>query len=343
MKILVTGTAGFIGHKMVKVLAEEGAEIVGIDNLNAYYSVGLKLARLADTGIALPEDDTGQAVQSHTLPRYRFLRMDLTDRDALDQLFGEERFTHVLNLAAQAGVRYSIENPDVYVQSNVVGFLNILECCRRHGVQTLVYASSSSVYGMDPKVPFSEDHPTDQPVSLYAATKKSDEVMAYAYSHLFGFTTVGLRFFTVYGPWGRPDMAPMKFMDAIANGREIQVFNNGDMLRDFTFIDDIAEGVRRVLDQTDNGTATIYNIGNSQPIRLLDFIHTIEQVTGRKAKMKMMGMQPGDVARTYADTTRLQRDYGYKPSTSIEEGVRQLYEWYKATPDAPHENNNQQQ
>lgn len=332
MKILITGAAGFIGHKMVKVLSGEGAEIVGLDSINDYYSVDLKYSRLSDTGIAREEIAVGTLVQSHTLPGYRFVRMDLTDREGIDRLFRTEKFTHVLNLAGQAGVRYSIENPYSYVQSNVVGFLNILEACRHYGLPRLVYASSSSVYGMDPHVPFKETDRTDSPVSLYAATKKSEEAMAYSYSKLYRLQTVGLRFFTVYGPWGRPDMAPYKFMKAIANDEEIQVFNHGNMLRDFTYIDDIAEGIRLVLhsDCKDEIPYRIYNIGNSAPVRLLDFIRAIEDVTGHEAKMKMLDMQPGDVVRTYADTSLLQHDFGYKPSTTIAEGIRNLYLWYKA-------------
>lgn len=331
MKILITGAAGFIGYKMVKVLSDEGAEIVGLDSINDYYDVDLKYARLADTGIIKEEVKDGILVQSHSLPGYRFVRMDLTDREGIDRLFRTEGFTHVLNLAGQAGVRYSIENPYSYVQSNVVGFLNILEGCRHHGLPRLVYASSSSVYGMDPHVPFKESDRTDSPVSLYAATKKSEEAMSYAYSKLYRLQTVGLRFFTVYGPWGRPDMAPYKFLKAIIHGDEIQVFNHGDMLRDFTYIDDITEGIRLVLHSEDKEEIPyrIYNIGNSEPVKLLDFIHTIEEVTGRKAKMRMLGMQPGDVVRTYADTTLLQHDFGYKPSTTIADGIHNLYEWYK--------------
>ena len=331
MKILITGAAGFIGHKMVKVLSDEGAEIVGLDSINDYYDVDLKYARLADTGIIKEEVKDGILVQSHSLPGYRFVRMDLTDREGIDHLFRTEGFTHVLNLAGQAGVRYSIENPYSYIQSNVVGFLNILEGCRHHGLPRLVYARSSSVYGMDPHVPFKESDRTDSPVSLYAATKKSEEAMSYAYSKLYHLQTVGLRFFTVYGPWGRPDMAPYKFLKAIIHGDEIQVFNHGDMLRDFTYIDDITEGIRLVLHSEDKEEIPyrIYNIGNSEPVKLLDFIHTIEEVTGRKAKMRMLGMQPGDVVRTYADTTLLQHDFGYKPSTTIADGIHNLYEWYK--------------
>lgn len=332
MKILITGAAGFIGHKMVKVLSEEGAEVVGLDSINDYYSVDLKYSRLADNGIAREDIEDGILVQSRTLPGYRFVRMDLTDREGIDRLFRTEGFTHVLNLAGQAGVRYSIENPYSYVQSNVVGFLNILEGCRHHGLPRLVYASSSSVYGMDPHVPFKETDRTDSPVSLYAATKKSEEAMSYAYSKLYHLQTVGLRFFTVYGPWGRPDMAPYKFMKAIDNDEEIQVFNHGNMLRDFTYIDDIAEGVRLVLHSGNNEEIPyrIYNIGNSEPVRLLDFIKTIEAVTGHKARMKMLDMQPGDVVRTYADTSLLQHDFGYKPSTTIADGISNLYAWYKS-------------
>ena len=332
MKILITGAAGFIGHKMVKVLSEEGAEVVGLDSINDYYSVDLKYSRLADNGIAREDIEDGILVQSRTLPGYRFVRMDLTDREGIDRLFRTEGFTHVLNLGGQAGVRYSIENPYSYVQSNVVGFLNILEGCRHHGLPRLVYASSSSVYGMDPHVPFKETDRTDSPVSLYAATKKSEEAMSYAYSKLYHLQTVGLRFFTVYGPWGRPDMAPYKFMKAIDNDEEIQVFNHGNMLRDFTYIDDIAEGVRLVLhsDNDEEIPYRIYNIGNSEPVRLLDFIKTIENVTGHKARMKMFDMQPGDVVRTYADTSLLQHDFGYKPSTTIADGISNLYAWYKS-------------
>ena len=332
MKILITGAAGFIGHKMVKVLSEEGAEVVGLDSINDYYSVDLKYSRLADNGIAREDIEDGILVQSRTIPGYRFVRMDLTDREGIDRLFRTEGFTHVLNLAGQAGVRYSIENPYSYVQSNVVGFLNILEGCRHHGLPRLVYASSSSVYGMDPHVPFKETDHTDSPVSLYAATKKSEEAMSYAYSKLYHLQTVGLRFFTVYGPWGRPDMAPYKFMKAIDNDEEIQVFNHGNMLRDFTYTDDIAEGVRLVLhsDNDEEIPYRIYNIGNSEPVRLLDFIKTIENVTGHKARMKMLDMQPGDVVRTYADTSLLQHDFGYKPSTTIADGISNLYAWYKS-------------
>lgn len=342
MKILITGAAGFIGHALVKVLAQEDADIVGLDNINDYYTPRLKYQRLADCGIAEADICHGVLVQSRTLPRYRFIHLDLTEKDRILQLFHDEQFTHVVNLGGQAGVRYSIENPYSYIESNVMGFLNILEGCRWNGVGRLLYASSSSVYGEDAHVPFSEDDRTDSPVSLYAATKKSDEVMAHAYSKLFGFETVGLRFFTVYGPWGRPDMAPIKFMRAITSGQPIDVYNEGHMLRDFTYIDDIVRGIMLILQgasfrsrpSSDGGTvpATIYNIGNSQPIHLLDFIHTIEDVTGHKADMHLQGMQPGDVTRTYADCSRLEHDFGYHPSTTLREGIARLWEWFQQNP-----------
>lgn len=332
MKLLITGAAGFIGHRLVKIMAgKEGVEVIGIDALtDHYHDRNLKYERLADTGIRREWIQKGEFVESETLPGYRFGFLDLTDREALFHLFQEEHFTHVCNLAGQAGVRYSIENPYAYVESNVVGFLNLLEACRNQGLPHLVYASSSSIYGMNSHLPFAETDCTDHPVSLYAATKKSDEVMAYAYSKLFHLQTIGLRFFTVYGPWGRVDMAPVKFMKAIVSGEEIQVFNHGDMLRDFTYIDDIVEGVKRVLQAQleEEVPYRIYNIGNSKPVRLLDFIHTIEEVTGCKARMKLLGMQPGDVTRTYADTSRFQKDFGYRPSTSIQEGLSRLYTWF---------------
>lgn len=328
MNILITGAAGFIGHALVKVLAAKpGTTIVGLDNLNDYYTPRLKEARLRDLGIC---SHSTRPTASRTLPNFSFLEADIADSEAMERVFAEGRFTHVCNLAGQAGVRFSIESPLSYVKSNVVGFLNILEGCRNHGVGHLLFASSSSVYGMDEHMPFTETDDTSHPVSLYAATKKSDEVMAYSYTALYGFQTTALRFFTVYGPWGRPDMAPFKFMDAIANDRPIKVFNRGNMLRDFTYIDDIVEGIRLVADAryTDKVPARVYNIGCSHPTRLIDFISTIEQATGRKALMEMMDMQPGDVTRTYADTSRLQRDFGYQPHTLLQEGIGYLYQWY---------------
>ncbi|WP_455590753.1 NAD-dependent epimerase [Bacteroides sp.] len=330
MKILVTGAAGFIGSYMVKALAAQGNEVVGLDIINSYYDVRLKYDRLADTGIAKEQIVENGMVQSSVYPSYRFVKMDLTDRVNLTRLFETERFDVVVNLAAQAGVRYSIENPYAYIESNVVGFVNLLECCRHYPVRHLVYASSSSIYGLNEKVPYAETDKTDSPVSLYAATKKSNELMAHAYSKLYHIPTTGVRFFTVYGPWGRPDMAPFLFMKAILNGEPIKVFNHGEMQRDFTYIDDIVEGVMNIITHpsTESLPFRIYNIGNSAPVELMNFISVIENTAGKKAVKEMMGMQPGDVVCTYADTTRLEKDFGYKPSTSIEEGIGKFYEWY---------------
>ena len=288
MKVLITGAAGFIGFHLVQRLLGRGDEVVGLDNLSDYYSVALKEARLAQ-------------VRSD---RFRFVRMDLADREALPALFAAERFDAVVNLAAQAGVRYSVENPWAYVDSNVVGFLNILECCRHYPVRHLVYASSSSVYGGNEKTPFSEEDRVDDPVSLYAATKKSDELMAGCYAHLYGLKVTGLRLFTVYGPWGRPDMSPMLFASAILAGRPVKVFNHGDMLRDFTYVDDIVEAMVRVLDRVPQ-KHEVFNISCSNPVRLMDFISELERALGRKAEKIMLPMQPGDVYQTYADTTKL--------------------------------------
>jgi len=311
MKVLVTGAAGFIGFHLVQRLLGRGDEVVGLDNLNAYYPVVLKEARLAQ-------------IDSE---RFRFVRMDLADREALPALFAAERFDAVVNLAAQAGVRYSVENPWAYVDSNVVGFLNILECCRHYPVRHLVYASSSSVYGGNEKTPFSEEDRVDNPVSLYAATKKADELMAGCYCHLYGLKATGLRFFTVYGPWGRPDMSPMLFASAILAGKPIKVFNHGDMLRDFTYIDDIVEGVVRVLDRVPD-RHEVFNIGCSSPVKLMDFISEMERALGREADKVMLPMQPGDVYRTYADTGKLERELGYKPSVKLREGIGRFVDWY---------------
>ena len=320
MKILVTGAAGFIGSKLACLLAQRGDEVVGIDNINDYYDIRLKQGRLEEFG-----------------RDFRFVRMDLTDREGLNRLFADEHFDKVVNLAAQAGVRYSITNPYAYLDSNLVGFLNILECCRHHGVQYLVYASSSSVYGMNEKVPFSEDDKVDTPVSLYAATKKANEGMAHAYSKLYGLPTTGLRFFTVYGPWGRPDMAPMLFARAISRGEPIRVFNHGNLSRDFTYIDDIVNGTIGVIDRMpvaadcpNEVPAKVYNIGCSSPVRLMDFIQEIEQALGVEAKKEFLPMQAGDVYQTYADTTKLETEVGYKPSISLHEGITRFIEWYKS-------------
>lgn len=337
MKILVTGAAGFIGFFLVKKLLERGNEIVGLDNINDYYNPSLKYGRLTETGIAQNDIEYGRLVHSRSYPRYRFVKMNLEDRTGLAGLFVAERFDCVCNLAAQAGVRYSIENPFAYVESNLEGFVNVLECCRRNEVSHLVYASSSSVYGANDKIPFTEDDRVDDPVSLYAATKKANELMANVYAKLYGFAATGLRFFTVYGPWGRPDMAPILFAKAIAEGRSIKVFNYGNLYRDFTYIDDIIEGVVRVLDRVsiDDGEGTeqlhkIYNIGCSHPIHLMEFIETIERALKRTAEKVMLPMQPGDVYTTYADTSKLERDFGYKPSVSLESGIGKFIEWYKS-------------
>lgn len=330
MKILITGAAGFIGAACVRALLQEGHVVVGIDNLNSYYDTGLKYARLGNVGIAQSAIRDGVMVGSSTEEHYRFMKMDITDRIGLQALFGNEGFDVVINMAGQAGVRYSIENPFAYVESNVVGFLNVLEACRHNPVRHLVYASSSSVYGMGERVPYSETDRTDRPVSLYAATKKSDELMAYSYSHLYGIPATALRFFTVYGPWGRPDMAPFIFLRSVLEGQLIRIFNHGNMERDFTYIDDIVKGVSGLLEHPADAAVphAIYNIGHAAPVSLMDFIHTIEKVTGLAARMRMEAMQPGDVYRTFADTSRIQQECGYRASVSIEEGIERFYRWY---------------
>ena len=339
MKVLVTGSAGFIGSKLAYRLAERGDEVVGLDNINDYYDVRLKIGRLAECGITRPADYfyDDEMVQSTLFPSYRFTRTDLTHREALEKLFAEENFDVVVNLAAQAGVRYSITNPYAYLDSNLVGFMNILECCRHNQVKYLVYASSSSVYGLNSKVPFSEDDMVDSPVSLYAASKKANELMAHAYSKLYSLPTTGLRFFTVYGPWGRPDMAPMLFAKAISNGEPIKVFNHGDLSRDFTFVDDIIKGTMQVIDNPPVAELCpnevpwrVYTIGCSQPVKLMDFISEIENALGVEAKKEFLPMQQGDVYQTYADTTKLEKEMGYRPTTSLHEGIAQFIAWYKS-------------
>ncbi|MDF4201830.1 NAD-dependent epimerase/dehydratase family protein [Maribacter sp. SA7] len=334
MKILVTGAAGFIGYHLVERLIKSGHEIVGLDNINDYYDINLKYDRLEDSGIKrdlIPEN--GQLSKSLKYSNYRFTKMDITDLIKLQRLFEEEKFNQVVHLAAQAGVRYSLENPHAYVQSNLVGFVNLLECCRNYKIKHFLYASSSSVYGTNSKVPFSEDDNVDKPVSLYAATKKSNELMAHTYSHLYNLPTTGLRFFTVYGPWGRPDMAPMLFADAITKGKAIKVFNNGDMSRDFTYIDDIIDGIEILINHKpevneDNLFYHILNIGNGQPQNLLDFIKAIETSLEVTAKKDFLPMQPGDVPRTWADTKHLQ-ELGYKSAIDIKTGVAIFIEWFK--------------
>ncbi|TLF45916.1 NAD-dependent epimerase [Halomonas urmiana] len=330
MKLLITGVAGFIGHAVAKRLSGQGHEILGIDNLNNYYDVSLKQARL---------DDLTGCEDVH------FLKLDLADREGMAALFAEQRFDRVIHLAAQAGVRYSLENPHIYADSNLIGHLNVLEGCRRQQVEHLVYASSSSVYGMNDKTPFSTSDSVDHPVSLYAATKKANELMAHTYSHLYGMPTTGLRFFTVYGPWGRPDMAMFKFTRAILAGEPLQVFNQGEMSRDFTYIDDIVEGVVRTLDVIPTADPTwrasqggpdsssapyaLYNIGHGSPVGLMDFIRAVEAATGKEAICDYQPMQPGDVPRTWADTEALFAATGYRPRVKVEEGARRFVEWYR--------------
>ena len=331
MKILVTGAAGFIGFYTVKYFAERGDDVVGLDNINDYYDVELKYARVAATGLEKSKIPEGELVTSTLYSNYRFIKADLTDKARIDSLFQTEKFDVVCNLAAQAGVRYSIENPYAYVNSNILGFLNILEACRHFPVKHLVYASSSSVYGLNEKTPYSEEDKVDSPVSLYAATKRADELMAHSYAKLYNIPSTGLRFFTVYGPWGRPDMAPIMFMKAVIQGEPIKVFNYGKLYRDFTYIDDIIEGMAAVINSSPpagNVPQKIYNIGNNKPVALMDFIGAIEKSAGREAIKIMTDMQPGDVYQTYADTSALERDFGYKPHTSIQEGIDQLFSWF---------------
>lgn len=330
-KILITGAAGFIGSALAERLAADGCFVTGIDNINAYYSRELKLSRLCRGGFSFSDIEgieEWETYKSDILPNLTFIRGDITEKDRILDLFAKEKFDIIINLAAQAGVRYSIENPFSYLHNNIEGFLVLLEAARRHKPHHFIYASSSSVYGGNSKVPFSESDFVDNPVSLYAASKKSNELMAHVYSNLYGFPTTGLRFFTVYGPYGRPDMAPMLFSDAILEGRPIKVFNNGDMSRDFTYIDDIVEGVVKVVESyPEDSSSKIYNIGCGHPESLMNFIGVLEKALGKKAIKEMYPMQPGDVKQTYADTTALERDFGYAPSTSLEEGIRKFAEY----------------
>lgn len=343
MKILVTGIAGFIGSAVGSRLLNEGHHVWGIDNLNPYYDVGLKIARLRNLGIDIvPEEGSQTSTRSGKLT---FSRINLEDDEALSTMFSSGQFDVVVHLAAQPGARDSSAHPKAYIRSNIDAFANVLEACREHHTGHLIFASSSSVYGLNGKVPFSESDPTAHPMSLYAATKKSNELMAHAYSQLYGLPVTGLRFFTVYGPWGRPDMSPFLFIDAISRGETIKVFNGGDMLRDFTYIDDIAESVFRVVtklpdpdpgwdaNHPDPASSTspyrIYNIGNQKPVRLIDYIACIEKELGREAKKEMMPMQPGDVYQTYADTSALTAAIGFTPSTPLREGLRKTIDWYK--------------
>ncbi|NRB58878.1 MAG: NAD-dependent epimerase [Winogradskyella sp.] len=335
MKILVTGAAGFIGFFTSKVLIQKGHTVVGLDNINDYYDVNLKYSRLNELGINRNDAEVFNAKCQSTDTGFSFIRLNLEDRENLPKLFEQETFDVVCNLAAQAGVRYSLENPETYVDANLVGFLNILECCRHNKIKHLVYASSSSVYGLNKKIPFSTDDNVDHPISLYAATKKSNELMAHTYSHLFNIPTTGLRFFTVYGPWGRPDMAMFLFTDAIVNDRPIKVFNHGKMERDFTYVDDIVEGVVRICEEdsevrlTNKKLYKVYNIGNNNSVKLLDFIKEIELNLGKEAEKNMMDIQPGDVEKTWADVDELIKDYNYRPNTSIQKGVKSFIDWFK--------------
>jgi UDP-glucuronate 4-epimerase len=344
-KTLITGSAGFIGHHTTHRLIVDGYQVTGLDSINKYYDPDLKFARLYESGIQKEEVEWGKALKSSQHNNYTFYRLELEDKEALLALFEKEKFDYVIHLAAQAGVRYSVENPDAYIGSNVQGFLNILEACRHFPVQHLVYASSSSVYGSNLKTPFSEYDNTDHPISLYAATKKANEMMAHAYSQLYDIPVTGLRFFTVYGPWGRPDMALFLFTKAIIDGEPIQLFNNGYMVRDFTYIDDIVEGIVQTLKlpaqaneqydhynpvpATSNSKFRLFNIGNSSPIQLLDFIEVLEEKIGRKAIKKMFPMQPGDVPGTWADVTALHQLTGYSPKTPIKEGINAFVDWYR--------------
>ncbi|MDP5081731.1 MAG: NAD-dependent epimerase [Winogradskyella sp.] len=336
MKVLVTGAAGFIGFFVSKVLLSKGHQVVGLDNINAYYDVNLKFSRLKELGVNRSDAEVYNKLIESENTNFSFVRMNLENREELPKLFKNEGFDVVCNLAAQAGVRYSLENPETYIDSNLVGFLNILECCRHNDIKHLVYASSSSVYGLNDKIPFSTDDNVDHPISLYAATKKSNELMAHTYSHLFKIPSTGLRFFTVYGPWGRPDMAMFLFTDAIINDRPIKVFNHGNMERDFTYIDDIVEGVVRIIEKPtqnridSNTYYKVYNIGNNNSVKLLDFIKEIEINLDTEAKKNMLPIQPGDVERTWADVDQLIKDYDYRPNTPIKTGVKSFIDWYKA-------------
>ena len=345
MKILITGTAGFIGSYVASNIARRGDEVIGIDNINNYYGLEIKYGRLEKDGIDHLKAEKGAWVQSTKLPSYCFKKMSLEDRPAIEQLFSEHRFDKVCHLAAQAGVRYSLTNPYAYIDSNITGFINLLECARHNGIKHFVYASSSSVYGLNEKYPFSTNDNVDHPISLYAATKKSNELMAHTYSYLFTMPVTGLRFFTVYGPWGRPDMALFIFTRAILKGRPIDVFNHGKMKRDFTYIDDITAGIIKILDNPPegdpdwNGTSPdpsrskapyrIYNIGNNSPVGLMDFIEAIEKALGKKAKKNFLPLQPGDVPATWADVDNLVADFGYTPGVTVRDGVRRFVEWYK--------------
>lgn len=332
MKILVTGGAGFIGSNLCRRLVERGDDVVALDNINDYYDVELKYSRLSLLGIDKSAIQDKVFVQSRLYNGLRFVKINLSERESLQHLFEAERFDKVCNLAAQAGVRYSLENPYAYVESNLIGFVNLLECMRHYPVKHFVFASSSSVYGMNSHVPFSEEDKTDKPVSLYAATKKSDELMAHVYAHLYRIPMTGLRYFTVYGPWGRPDMAPSLFVTAIQEGRPIKVFNNGNLSRDFTYIDDIVEATVKAIDynREEEHIYDVYNVGCGHPVPLMDFIHIMEENLGKKAILEMYPMQPGDVYQTYANSSKFEQTFGFKPSVTLGEGLAEFVAWHKS-------------
>ena len=345
MKVLITGTAGFIGSHLAQRLLKEGFEVLGLDCINDYYDVNLKYDRLEKAGIVKSEIADGKITQSNKVDKYRFVKLMLEDKVALDALFKTEEFDYVVNLAAQAGVRYSIDNPYAYIDSNIIGFINILEACRYNKIKHLVYASSSSVYGLNEQIPFSTSSCTDHPMSLYAATKKANELMAHTYSQLYNLPTTGLRFFTVYGPWGRPDMALFLFAEAARKGEAINVYNYGEMMRDFTYVDDIVEGILRATKHIpkkntnwsgknpdssySSAPYTVYNIGNNSPVKLMDFITAIENELGTEIKKNMLPLQAGDVPKTFANVEDLIRDVDYKPETTVEHGIKQFLNWYK--------------
>lgn len=346
MKILVTGSAGFIGFHLAKKLIEYGSEVIGLDIINNYYDIKIKYGRLKELGISEDKITYGKLINSFKYKNFKFIKLKLEDYDNLNCLFADVRFDAVCNLAAQAGVRYSLTNPNAYIESNIVGFINVLEACRHNNVNNLAYASSSSVYGLNKSYPFSTSDNVDHPISLYAASKKSNELMAHTYSHLYKIQTTGLRFFTVYGPWGRPDMALYLFTKSIIDQQPIDVFNNGEMLRDFTYIDDIVEALKRVIlkpaianpdwnglisdPSSSSAPYKIYNIGNNNPVRLMDFINAIEKACDRKAIINYKPLQPGDVPATYANVDDLYKNIAFKPNTSIEDGVKKFVNWYKA-------------
>ncbi|WP_026897149.1 NAD-dependent epimerase/dehydratase family protein [Daejeonella oryzae] len=340
MKILVTGSAGFIGFHLTKYLLERGDIVVGLDNINDYYDVNLKYGRLSEAGITRESVSLKKYSISSKYPNYSFVQADLSDLQYLKEICEIEKFDVICNLAAQAGVRYSLINPQAYIDSNIQGFLNILECCRDNQIKHLVYASSSSVYGLNDEMPFSESHKTDRPISLYAATKKSNELMAHTYSHLFNFQTTGLRFFTVYGPWGRPDMALFSFTDRILKGLPISIYNNGEMRRDFTYIDDIVDGIVKVIDgpislgtfdktPSSESLSSVYNIGRGMPVNLMDFISELESCLGINCIKELMPMQDGDVAQTWADIENMRSRFNYNPKYSLQIGVKAFIDWYK--------------